>query len=53
MLLALLVGIPLGVAAALSRNTPVDYAISGITVLGIALPSFVTGPLLALVFGLY
>jgi oligopeptide transport system permease protein len=52
-LLALLVGIPLGTFAALRQNTPADYGIMGLAVLGIALPSFVTGPLFALVFGLY
>jgi len=51
--LALLVGIPLGVAAALRRNTPADYGITTLVMLGVALPSFVTGPLLALIFGLY
>jgi oligopeptide transport system permease protein len=52
-LLALLVGVPLGTLAALSQNSPTDYGIMGVAVLGIALPSFVTGPLFALVFGLY
>jgi oligopeptide transport system permease protein len=51
--LAILVGIPLGVVGALRRNTAADYGITGVVVLGIALPSFVTGPLFALVFGLY
>ncbi len=53
LLLAVLLGIPLGVAAALRRNTAADYGIGTIVVFGIALPSFVTGPLFALVFGLY
>jgi oligopeptide transport system permease protein len=52
-LLAILVGIPLGLAAALWRQTAVDYGITSLVVLGIALPGFVTGPLLALVFGVY
>ena len=52
-LLALLIGIPLGIAAALWRQTSLDYGITGLVVLGIALPSFVTGPLLALIFGVY
>ncbi len=52
-LLSLLIGIPLGTLAALRQNTPTDYSLMGIAVLGIALPSFVTGPLFALVFGLY
>jgi oligopeptide transport system permease protein len=51
--LAVLLGIPLGVAAALRRNTAADYGIGGLVVFGIAFPSFVTGPLFALVFGLY
>ena len=51
--LALLIGIPLGIAAALRRQTGVDYGIAGLVVLGVALPSFVTGPLLALIFGVY
>jgi oligopeptide transport system permease protein len=52
-LLALLIGIPLGLAAAVWRQTSVDYGISSLVVLGMALPGFVTGPLLALVFGVY
>lgn len=52
-LLALLVGIPLGTLAALRQNSPTDYGIMAVAVLGIALPSFVTGPLFALIFGLH
>jgi oligopeptide transport system permease protein len=52
-LLALLVGVPLGASAALRRNSLVDHTVRGLAALGIALPSFVVGPLLALVFGLY
>ncbi len=52
-LLAILLGVPLGVAAALGRNSRTDYGITALVVVGIALPSFVTGPLFALVFGLY
>jgi oligopeptide transport system permease protein len=50
--LAVLVGIPLGVLAAVRKNTGADYAVGGFVALAIALPSFVIGPLLALVFGL-
>jgi oligopeptide transport system permease protein len=50
--LALLCGIPLGVCAALRRGGAVDYAVTGLATLAIALPTFVTGPLLALIFGL-
>jgi oligopeptide transport system permease protein len=52
-LLAILIGIPLGLAAAVWRQTLMDYGITGLVVLGIALPGFVTGPVLALVFGVY
>ncbi len=38
--------------AALRRGGAVDYAVTGLATLAIALPTFVTGPLLALVFGL-
>jgi oligopeptide transport system permease protein len=52
-LLAVLLGIPLGLLAAVWRQTTVDYGITGLVVLGMALPGFVTGPVLALVFGVY
>jgi oligopeptide transport system permease protein len=52
-LLAILLGIPLGIVAAVRRNTGADFGITTLVVLGVALPSFVTGPLLALIFGLY
>jgi len=53
LVLALLLGVPMGVLAALHRNTTVDHGAIGLAVLGLALPSFVVGPLLALIFGLY
>jgi len=52
-LLAILAGVPLGTMAALRQNTAVDYSITGVAALGVALPGFVLGPLFALVFGLY
>jgi oligopeptide transport system permease protein len=52
-LLAIALGIPLGIAAAVWRQTSVDIGITSLVVLGIALPGFVTGPLLALIFGVY
>lgn len=51
--LAILVGIPLGIAAAVYKQTAVDIGITSLVVLGMALPGFVTGPLLALIFGVY
>jgi oligopeptide transport system permease protein len=52
-LLAVGIGIPLGVAAAVRRDTAVDYTVTGLVAAGMALPGFVTGPLLALAFGVY
>jgi oligopeptide transport system permease protein len=52
LVLATLGGIPLGICAALRRGGAVDYAVTGLATLAMGLPTFVTGPLLALVFGL-
>nr|WP_298250330.1 oligopeptide ABC transporter permease OppB [uncultured Halomonas sp.] len=49
--LALLIGLPLGVIAALRRNSTVDYLVMGTALAGVAVPNFVIAPLLALVFG--
>jgi oligopeptide transport system permease protein len=50
LIIALLVGIPLGAVAALKRNSIVDNAAMGAAVAGISIPSFVTASLLVLVF---
>jgi oligopeptide transport system permease protein len=49
--LSVLVGIPLGIFAALGHNRGPDYVSTGISVIGIAMPSFVLAILLILVFG--
>jgi oligopeptide transport system permease protein len=51
--LAVLTGIPAGMLAALWRSPPVDFTLAALVALGLALPSFVIGPLLALVFALH
>jgi len=51
--LALITAIPAGIAAALWHRPSTDLAIAAIAALGVALPSFVIGPLLALVFGVH
>jgi oligopeptide transport system permease protein len=51
--LALLLGIPLGALAAVRQNSLLDYAAMSLAVFGIAVPSFVVLPVLALVFGIY
>ena len=50
---ALLIGISAGGIAAMKPNTLFDYIPMSISILGICLPTFVIGPLLALVFGLW
>jgi len=51
--LAVLTGVPAGILAALWRNRAADYCITTLAAVALALPSFVTGPLFALLFGLY
>ncbi|MBA2588298.1 MAG: oligopeptide ABC transporter permease OppB [Alphaproteobacteria bacterium] len=53
MTLALLLGTFLGVMAALRQNRWQDYSVMGVAMLGITIPTFVTAPLLTLVFGIY
>jgi oligopeptide transport system permease protein len=53
MTLALLVGGLAGIVAALRQNRFVDHAVMALAMTGIAVPSFVIAPILALVFGLY
>lgn len=51
MAVAVCIGIPAGIFAAIRRNTVLDYIIMGGALLGICLPNFVIGPLLAEFFG--
>ncbi len=51
--LAILLGTALGVIAALNHNRPSDYGVMAIAMFGITIPTFVTAPLLTLIFGVY
>ena len=51
LLLALALGVPLGMLAALRQNGMVDHTVMALALVGIAVPSFVVAPVLALVFG--
>ncbi|HWY63881.1 MAG TPA: oligopeptide ABC transporter permease OppB, partial [Rhizomicrobium sp.] len=53
MALALLLGTALGVSAALKQNHWQDYSVMGVAMLGITIPTFVTAPILTLLFGIY
>lgn len=48
LLLAMLVGIPIGVLAAVKQNGPMDYTAMGLALIGVSIPNFVLGPLLVL-----
>jgi peptide/nickel transport system permease protein len=50
LLLALLVGVPVGIIAAVRRNSGVDYAGRGLAILGLSLPPFWIGLMAQLVF---
>ncbi len=50
-LLAMAIGIPLGVLAALKQNTIFDYLGMGIAVFGVSVPAIVMGPILVWIFG--
>jgi len=49
--IASLVGVSLGVLAALRQNRSTDYVVMGVAILGVCIPTFVTAPLLVLAFG--
>ena len=53
LLVAIIIGILAGVVAALRPNTAQDYIPMSVAMTGICLPSFLLGPLLVLLFGIY
>jgi oligopeptide transport system permease protein len=53
MLLALIIGISAGLAAALRSNSLFDRVVTGIAMTGISVPVFVVAPVLVLVFAVY
>jgi len=52
LLLAVLLGVPLGLLAGRRHNGWVDHAVMATALVGIAVPNFVVAPLLALAFGI-
>jgi len=47
MIVAICIGIPAGIIAALKKNSLIDYGAMVVAMVGISIPSFVIGPLLA------
>jgi len=52
LVIAVLIGVPLGVLAALKQNSFWDYLGMGVAIFGVSVPNIVLGPLLILVFAL-
>lgn len=52
MLVALVIGVPIGLIAGLKQNKWQDYVAMGGAMVGVSIPNFVLGPLLILVFAL-
>src|SRR5579872_6868642 len=53
LVIALLVGLPVGLVSALRQNSIVDHAGQSITILAYVIPAFVLCPLCQLIFGVY
>lgn len=53
MLVALGIGMPLGILAALKHNTLIDYFGMSIAIFGVSVPVIVLAPLLVWIFGVY
>ncbi len=51
--LVIVAGGALGAVAALRQNSAVDYAVIGVSTIGVTIPTFVIGPILQIVFGLW
>jgi len=52
LLVALSIGMPLGILAALKQNTALDYLGMGVAILGVSVPVIVLGPILIWIFGI-
>jgi len=52
MLIALGIGVPLGIVAALKQNSVWDYLGMAVAILGVSVPNIVLGPLLIVIFAL-
>ncbi|AMY10509.1 Dipeptide transport system permease protein DppB [Luteitalea pratensis] len=53
MIVALVVAVPLGIIAAVRADTWVDNVAMALALVGVSMPNFWLGPLLALLFGVY
>lgn len=51
LLIAVVIGLPAGIIAALNHNKPLDYASMGVAIVGVSFPVIILGPFLQYVFG--
>ncbi len=51
LLVAIAIGVPAGIVAALNRNSRWDYLAMGVSIVGVSIPVIVLGPVLRYVFG--
>ena len=51
--IAIFLGTLLGTVAALNQNRATDYGVMTVAMIGITIPTFVTAPILTLIFGVY
>ncbi len=52
MLVAVVIAVPLGIVAAIKHNTAIDLGLTGLGMIGLSLPNFWLGTLLAFVFAI-
>jgi ABC-type dipeptide/oligopeptide/nickel transport system permease component len=52
LLIAIVIGMPLGTMAALKQNTALDYIGMGVAIFGVSVPVIVLGPIFVWVFGI-
>ncbi len=51
--IAIVIGMPLGILAALKQNTAYDYLGMGVAIFGVSVPVIVLGPIMVWLFGVY
>jgi len=52
LMVAMVIGMPLGIVAALKQNTIIDYTGMGVAIFGVSVPVIVLGPIFVWVFGI-
>ena len=52
LIISIIVGIPLGIIAAIKHNTWLDYLSMGVAIIGVSIPVIVIGPILVRIFGI-